>query len=114
MKESDIQRLIMDYLAARGILAFRMNTGAMGGSHNGKRWFVRFGSRGMADILAFPRSIAASRVPADMRPPNVLWIEVKTPTGKQSDYQLAFSDAVRSYGHSYIVARSLEDVKQAL
>jgi hypothetical protein len=51
-KESDIQRAILDWLAAERIWHIRLNTGAMAGSHKGKRWFVRFGRPGLADILA--------------------------------------------------------------
>ena len=42
----------MDYLAAKGILAFRMNTGAM----KLEKRFVRSGVPGMADVLACPES----------------------------------------------------------
>ena len=96
MKESEIQRAILDYLASKGILAFRQNTGAMAGEYNGKKRFMRFGVPGMADILAFV--------------PVPLWIEVKTPTGKQSEYQRSFQAQVQAYGHRYILARCVEDV----
>ena len=49
MKESPVQRLILDWLAAEHILAFRMNTGVAKFDDR----FVRFGTKGMADILAF-------------------------------------------------------------
>ena len=49
ISEAAIQRCIMDYLAAEHILAFRQNTGQ---AKMGER-FVRFGVKGMADILAF-------------------------------------------------------------
>ena len=48
--EGFIQDLILDWLAAKHILAFRMNTGAL---KIDKR-YVKFGVKGMADILAFP------------------------------------------------------------
>jgi hypothetical protein len=52
-KESEIQKAILQYLAARRILAWRMNTGAV----KTETRFFRFGSPGMADILAAPQSL---------------------------------------------------------
>jgi len=41
----------------------------------------------------------------------ILWIEAKSSTGKQSDYQVAFECKVRILpGHHYIIARSVTDV----
>jgi hypothetical protein len=98
MKERDIQKLIMDYLAAEHILAFRMNVGAM---KIDKR-FIQYGVLGMADILSFP----LTGVP--------LWIEVKAEKGKQSPAQKSFRDQVEEYGHHYLLARSLDDVQTAV
>ena len=103
MKESEIQRAILDLLTAKRVLAFRMNTGAMSGEHMGKTWFMRFGSPGMADIVTFPRF---------MHKP--LWIEVKTAKGKQSELQKSFQLLVEEHGHRYIVARSVDDVLAVL
>jgi hypothetical protein len=89
----------MDFLAARHILAFRMNTGSAkvaGG-------FVRFGIKGMADILAFGNT----RMP---RNPVVIWIECKSAGGRQTPEQKSFESQVREAGHTYIVARSIDDV----
>ena len=109
MKESDIQKVIMDYLAAKGIFAIRMNSGAMFGSHKGKRWAVRFGLKGMADILAFPYM--------DCDPGHCLrraiwptWIEVKNEKREQTPEQEVFASIVEREGHRYILARSLDVV----
>lgn len=110
MKESQIQRTILDYLAARHILAFRMNTGAMAGEYNGKQRFMRFGVVGMADILAFETFTAEE----GDRLALPVWIEVKTATGKQSEHQRSFQRQVEEHGHKYIVARSVEEVEAAL
>jgi len=41
----------------------------------------------------------------------ILWIEAKSSTGKQSDYQVAFENKVKFLpGHHYIIARSVTDV----
>jgi hypothetical protein len=112
MKESQIQKAILDYLAARHILAFRMNTGAIAGEYNGKQRFMRFGVVGMADILAFPIKCDAST--GHMVKQLIFWIEVKTATGKQSEHQKSFQRQVEEHGHIYIVARSIDDVKAVL
>ena len=98
MKEAQIQEAILAYLTVKGILAFRMNTGAFKVDHR----FIRCGSPGMADILAFVPKGAP------------LWIEVKSDTGKQSTIQKWFQEMVEGHGHAYIVARSIEDVQDIL
>ena len=39
----------------------------------------------------------------------VLFVEMKTAKGKQSDYQVAFQKAVERLGHAYKICRSLTD-----
>jgi len=109
LSESQIQRAILDYLAARHVLAFRMNTGTMTSEYKGKKRLMRFGVPGMADILAFPpHQVASDRFCA------VMWIEVKSEIGRQSETQQSFQEQVEREGHKYIVARSVEDVIEAL
>lgn len=103
--EGQILKAIMEYLAARRILHFRMNTGAMVSESKGKKRFMRFGSVGMADILAFP---TWSGVPVPY------WFEVKTEKGKQAESQKLFEGLVTAEGHQYFVVRSVEDVEAAL
>jgi len=43
-----------------------------------------------------------------------LWIECKTPKGKQSEAQKSFQIQVEEQNHTYIVARSIEDVEKWL
>ncbi len=43
--------------------------------------------------------------------PRLIWVEVKTATGKQSDKQKAFQCHVESLGYSYYLVRSLDDFK---
>lgn len=98
--EGALQRAILDYLAAKHVLAFRMNTGAV----KTESRFFRFGVPGMADILAFRIALAQCRhcVP--------IWIECKAAKGHQSELQKSFQQQVEADGHVYIVARCLEDV----
>ena len=109
--EGSLLKLILDYLAAKHVFAMRMNTGAV--KMDDKR-FMRFGTPGCADMIAFsPAKYISQR--ADGRSQSILqrviWIEVKSPKGKQSDLQKSFQAKVESEGHMYILARSLEDVK---
>lgn len=100
--EGALQRTILDWLAAKRILAFRMNTGAV---KTDKRFF-RFGVPGMADILAFPDVDCLGYT----RP---FWIEVKADT-KQSELQKSFQRQVEEAGHIYILAHDLSDVEKAM
>jgi len=134
VKEADIQRLILDWLTANKIWHMRLNTGAMAGVHKGKKWFVRFGKPGMADILAMPPDLgicyvdtvsafengvdvtkeAQARDKKRRRVPMPLWIEVKAAKGLQSPAQKEFQQEVEQAGMVYVVARSLEDVTKVL
>lgn len=101
--EAAIQRLIIDWLSVERIWHRRMNSGAtVIPSARGNR-FIRYGSVGMADILAtFQHKGRLS----------VVWIEVKAPKGVQSEAQAMFEEEVQEQGHVYLLARSLDDVTQ--
>lgn len=106
-KESEILRAITDFLTAEHLLWFRMNSGGMFGQHNGKKWAVKFGMKGMADLLAFvpvPGQVLSTP----------LWIEAKTEIGRQSDVQKCFQALVEAHAHKYLLARSVDDVMEAL
>jgi hypothetical protein len=109
-KERDIQRLILDWLAAKRIWHVRLNTGAMFGVHKGKRWAVRFGKPGMADIVAYWKMCLCGQSDCPKAGGSMVWIEVKTARGVQSDDQKRFQQEVEGQGMTYILARSLEDV----
>lgn len=100
MSEHDIQNEIMRWLKLEGLRVFRFNVG--------RRGHIRFGEPGMADILAFKESEFGAAYPESY------WIEVKSETGKQSKEQKAFQKSVESIGCTYILARSLADVKAAI
>lgn len=130
--EAQVQKLILDWLAAKRIFAIRINVGAMKVDNR----FVRFGAPpGTADILAFP--IAVPRCPQkrgdgcltrakshewlctncsiELLPVSLpTWIECKAPKGKQSELQKSFQAQVESHGHRYVLAKTLEDVKEAV
>ena len=127
ISETAILRSILDYLAARHVLAFRMQTGADMREYKGKKRRVRYGVPGMADILAFAADILAFAtvkinpslnckllLPALPIRSLTIWIEVKSATGKQSELQKSFQRQVEEHGHLYVLARSIEDVEAAL
>jgi hypothetical protein len=51
MKESDVQRQILDYLALKHLFHYRNNSGAMVSEYRGKKRFMRFGATGSPDIV---------------------------------------------------------------
>lgn len=113
MKESEIQRQILDGLAAEHIFAFRLNSVSFAIN---KR-FIRAHSLGpgAADILALPMVKGyvhsdenLNREVMHIQP---TWIEVKAPNGRQSPEQKSFQAHVESLGHLYVVARSFDDVR---
>lgn len=96
--EQSLQRLVLDWLAAKRIFAIRLNSGA---AKMGNR-FVRFATPGCADILACPASLPAT------------WLELKSPVGRQSQDQKSFQRKVEEAGHRYALVRCLEDVEAVL
>ena len=84
VKESDIQRLIKDYLQWRGWFVVKIHQSL--GSY-----------KGIADLYA-------------LKDGRHVWIEVKTPAGSQSEDQEKFQRDVEDHGGTYLVARSVEDV----
>jgi hypothetical protein len=109
--EAETSRAILEYLAAERIFAFRINTAAF---KVDQRFFRAHSlGKGAADILALPR-MELTVIYADGRTDAMItiptWIEVKSPTGKQSPEQKTFEFDMRSRGHTYLLARSVDDV----
>jgi hypothetical protein len=98
MKEVEIQRTILDYLAYRKVFAWRNNSGATVIQTPTARRFIRFGAVGSPDIIA-------------IKDGKVYGLEVKTPTGKLSPNQETFRDGMTKAGGIYQVVRSLEEVQ---
>ena len=85
IKESDILGQVRQYLRLKGWLVYRMQQGL--GAH-----------RGFPDLVA----VKAGRV---------LFVEVKTRTGRLSTFQEVFKQEIESQGLRYVVARSVDDVR---
>lgn len=39
-----------------------------------------------------------------------IWMEIKTPKGKQSDYQIEFQREIESHGGEYLVIRDVQEL----
>ena len=97
--ERDIQLAIIKYLSTLRWLRFwRQNTGVA--TFGNRR--VRFGLVGQADISGI--------LPDGRR----LEIEVKSEKGKQTREQAWFQAVINKHGGLYILARSVEEVKNGL
>ena len=85
--ETKIRKEIQDYLRERGWFVFP-NTQGLGCY------------RGISDLTA-------------MKDGRIVWIEIKTPKGKQSYEQWEFEQKVAQYGKcEYLIARCVEDLKR--
>jgi len=104
VKEKDIENKILDFMnRIQGVFAWKNNT--VGIYDPIKKVYRKAKGRhninGVADILGVMDGKFIS-------------IEVKTKTGKQSDDQIDFEDAIKSNGGRYGVARSLSDAIKLL
>lgn len=84
VKETSIRKAVRDYLRLRG-------------------WFVwtnvqsALSYKGVSDLTAIKNGI-------------VLWIEIKTPTGRQSKHQIKFQKDVSEHGGHYLLIRDVEEI----
>lgn len=87
LKESDIRKQLQDYLRLKG-------------------WHVHYNLqglgcyRGISDLTC----IKAGRV---------VFLEVKTPKGKQSDAQVRFQKEIEAAGGEYLVAHDIDSLMRA-
>jgi len=99
-EEHYIQNQIRLWLGQNGYLAFRCNVGKV---MTADGTFFNTGlPEGFSDLLVLGNKGDA------------YFIEVKSKTGKQRPCQKEFQDIVTKRGFKYILARSVDDVKNAL
>ena len=96
--EAPISKEIQEYLKSIGVFFYRSQV-YKGNTKTGA--YLNTGVKGLADITC-------------ILPETLLFIETKKADGEQSTHQKAFMWRVRQLGHHYIIARSVEDVKQYL
>jgi len=99
-KESDTQKAIIDYLDSRGILNWRVNLGGVPHTVGGKIIYRKNPMKGMPDICGLYCGL-------------FFGIEVKAKT-KQSPEQFTWQQKFEQNGAIYILAKSVEDVREAL
>lgn len=86
LTETDIRRQVRDYLRIRG-------------------WFVFHILQGLGCYLGVTDLIA-------VRDGRIVFIELKTKTGKQSDYQKQFQADLEAAGGEYILCRGIDDLME--
>jgi hypothetical protein len=97
--EGAVVKACLEYLAVRGIYAWRNNSGAL---LNAKRRPVFFGKPGSADILGI--------LPGG----TFLAVECKAEKGKLSDRQIDFLKTIAENGGAAILARSVDGLIKGL
>ena len=103
LRETDIVKACLDYLAARRIFAWRSNSGGVVGEYKGRRRFVRFNSApGMADICAV---LPGGKFAA---------IECKRPGQHSTPEQLRFQNAVAAAGGLALEVHSVDELQRAV
>lgn len=101
--EKDIQKSILQYLDAIGVFAWRNNTGGgFNTNPNGKKYFIKFSTKGAPDILGCLKGGA------------FLAIEVKRPGGVATKNQLEFLATVSRLGGLAFIATSVDEVEAKL
>lgn len=112
MRESDIQNLILLALSQAGCTVWRNNTGV--------GWQGKVSRVGQSVVITEPRPLHAglcvgsSDIIGIAPDGRFLAIEVKTQTGRATDDQIRFIEAVRRKGGISGVCRSVEDALDLL
>lgn len=106
--EQTLIRQLLEYLRLQGHFAWRQNQGAMAGTYQGKRRFVRFaGIEGIADIIGVLGRGSAW-------PGRFLAVEGKIRPNRPTAAQAVFLGAVNAAGGLGVVAYDLDDLRRAL
>jgi hypothetical protein len=95
MKESQIQKSIIDYLHLMEWYVWKNNSVGIFNPKTQK--YIKAQTRGISDLTAIKDGC-------------VLFIEVKAENGKQSEYQKEFQNQIESKGGKYLLAKSYVDV----
>lgn len=98
MTESQLQDAIRLELGRTGELVLWRNNCGSAVMRNGFRVTFGVGNPGGADLIGIYRGRA-------------VFVEIKTPTGRQSPEQRQFQQLVERHGGIYVVLRSVEDAR---
>jgi hypothetical protein len=101
MRESEIQKAILEFLSASAVFYWRCNLGGVRRSGIG---LTKNPMRGFPDVAGIcPGSVG-----------RLFAIEIKTPTGRLSDDQKKWEAKLKAAGVVYVIATSVEDVRRGL
>lgn len=98
LTEQLIQKSCLDYLKLKGIYCYKINNG---GVHKPSGGFIPAQTRGLPDVVMH-------------RNGKVEYIEMKTPTGRMSEYQIAFGKRCLDEGIPYWVIHSLDELREVV
>jgi hypothetical protein len=115
-RETDLVKAVLQYLALRGGVAWRANTGAFAfPAKGGRRRFVRFGPPGQADVLGVlaptGRLLACENC---ARRGVFLAVECKMPGRKLTAQQSSFLEMVRNAGGVALCVTSVRELEDGL
>lgn len=85
--ETDIRRQVRDYLRIRGWFVFHILQGGVGVY------------RGITDLIA-------------VKDGRVIFLELKTRTGRQSEHQKKFQADIETHGGEYVLSRGVDDLME--
>jgi hypothetical protein len=112
-REAGPKKEIIELLEKMSIRFFRLQSGDILGRAGGRgKWRVKGNKAGTPDFLCMFNW-------DDFPPPKgvfyhqgrvILWIECKSPSGKQSKEQVEFQKDAESRGETYLLARSAQEV----
>lgn len=110
LREADIKRAIDDYLQygqnAGKWLFLRLNSGEFIEVRGETRRRIKGCPAGTSDFLVIRE--------ADFEGHDVIFLEVKSPTGKQSKEQIIFQALAEAQGAEYHLIRSVEELQKIL
>ena len=111
-RESDVLAACLQYLALKGVFAWRQNQGAIPRKGGGYRRFV--GLRGVSDILGILPQRAEVVGEGMVRFGNLLAVEVKRPGEKPRSEQTAFLERVNGLGGVGLCVHSVGELEARL
>ena len=99
MNETALKKQCLEWLAIKGIFAYKQNCG---GFKNPTGGFYRFSSmNGLPDIVCIIKG-------------KYIGVELKVDKKEQSDFQIIFQENLEKAGGAYYIIRSLEDLEKVV
>ena len=97
-KESETQKQVMDYLRWKKIFCYKVNNWGFRKQDGG---FIPQQQKGIPDIICHYKG-------------QVIYLEIKSEKGKQSEHQLAFNEQCVRDGIQYFIVRNLDQLIKIL